>query len=240
MGYKVEATDGDIGSVQDLLISEEDWHVRYVVVDTAHWLLGRRVLLSPDVIANAKRAEKRLEFSVTKEKIESSPDVSSDMPISRKKELSMTKHYGWPSYWIPMGPMRPQPIATTAVVPEEAAEESQEDSSNLRSVKEILKYRIHAEDGEIGKACDIIADDESWEIRYLVVDTGNWLSGRKVLVSKDWVDGISWRDQEFRVGLTKEKIRDSPPYEADDPVNREYEAVLYDYYGRPHYWRKAR
>lgn len=238
LGYRVEATDGDIGSIQDFFIDEENWRVRYVIVDTTKWLFGRHVLMSPEAIANARWSERRLDFSVTKEKIEKSPDVSTDMPISRKKELSVIQHYGWPPYWIPMGPMRPQPMAAMASVPEQQQQEVLDDSSHLRSVNEILKYRVRAEDGEMGKAADIIVDDESWQVRYLVVDIGSWLAGKKVLISKDWIESISWHETEFRVGLTKKNIENSPSYDPNNPVNREYETVLYDYYGRPQYWRR--
>ena len=236
--YHVRATDGDVGTVQDFLLDEDEWKVRYVVIDTAEWLFGRRVLLSPDSVKDVDWVEKRFDFSVTKEKIESSPTISTDLPISRQKELSMAKHYGWPQYWIPAGPPRPQPGPALSAIPDDPGEVS-EDSGNLRSLREILRYGIHAKDGEMGKASDLIADDESWRIRYLVVDTGTWLPGKRVLVSRDWIDGISWAKREIRLDLEKKEVEKSPEYDPNEPVNREYETVLYDYYGRPHYWRKS-
>ena len=73
-------------------------------------------------------------------------------------------------------------------------------------------------------------------MRYLVVDTRNWLPGRKVLVSPDWVDAVDWSERKVHVGLTKEGVENSPEFDPNAPVNRRYEEMLYDYYGRPKYW----
>lgn len=238
LSYQVRASDGDIGRVHDFLVDEDEWAVRYIVVDTAQWLFGRQVLLSPDAVGRASWADKRLDFSVTKEKIESSPDISRDMPVSRRKELEMIRHYGWTTYWMPVGALHPQPLQRATASPDEQEQEQGEGSSHLRSQREILSYSIHAKDGDIGKAVDLIVDDESWHVRYLIVDTKVWLPGRKVLISNDRIVDISWAEKELRVDLTKDEVRGSPTYDPYKPINREYETVLYDYYGCPHYWRK--
>jgi hypothetical protein len=97
-------------------------------------------------------------------------------------------------------------------------------------------YHIEARDGSIGHVEDFIIDDDRWEIMYLVVDTKNWLPGRRVLVSRLWIDEVSWLGSKVTVDLTKEVIEKSPEFDPSAPVNREYEEVLYDYYGRPKYW----
>jgi len=70
----------------------------------------------------------------------------------------------------------------------------------------------------------------------MVVDTRNWLPGRKVLVTPDWIDSVDWVEDKVSVDLTREQVKNSPEYHPKEPVNREYEARLYDYYGRPRYW----
>jgi hypothetical protein len=112
----------------------------------------------------------------------------------------------------------------------------EEGDPHLRSVGEVAGYHIEASDGEIGHIEDFIFDDETWKIRYVVVDTKNWLPGRKVLVSPLWVEDVSWRKRRVRVDLTQEEIKSSPEYDPTAPVNRQYEERLYDYYGRPRYW----
>ena len=106
----------------------------------------------------------------------------------------------------------------------------------LRSVNNLVGYRIHATDGQIGHVEDFIVSDEDWVVRYLVVDTRNWLSGKRVLISSEWVREIAWEEREVWVDVPRQTIEDSPPYDPSAPVNREYEMRIYDYYGRPKYW----
>jgi hypothetical protein len=69
-----------------------------------------------------------------------------------------------------------------------------------------------------------------------VIDTRNWLPGRKVLVAPAWAEQVSWVERKVHVELGRETIKNSPEFDPSMPVNREYEARLYDFYGRPYYW----
>lgn len=238
MSYSIKASDGEVGSVKDFYFSPDaDWAVRYIVADTGGWLSGRLVLLAPDALKNPDWRMRMLEFSVSKREIEQSPPISADMPVSRKKEMELAKHYDWTIRWAPLpgplGPMGPPAAPPMHVTEEESP--PVEETTDLRSVDEVTGYKLHAEDGEVGTVSDVIVDDESWKVRYLVVELGTWFPGRKVLISKDWVKGISWRGKQFSVDLTKNRIEKSPEYDPTMPVNVEYEKVLYDYYGRPHF-----
>jgi hypothetical protein len=80
-------------------------------------------------------------------------------------------------------------------------------------------------------------DQDSWTIRYLVIDTRNWLpASKKVLVAPDWVDLVDWKRSKVLMDLTSSQIKNSPEFDPTLPVNRSYEATLYDFYGRPYYW----
>ena len=110
----------------------------------------------------------------------------------------------------------------------------------LRSVRaEVVGYRIQGTDDAIGHVDDFIVDDETWAIRYLAIDTGNWWLDKKVLVAPHWAQSTSWDESTVFVNLRRETIKHSPEWNADAPVNREYETRLYDYYGRPAYWRDS-
>ncbi|MFW6181791.1 MAG: PRC-barrel domain-containing protein, partial [Spirochaetota bacterium] len=104
---------------------------------------------------------------------------------------------------------------------------------------EVGGYAVHARDGDIGEVEDFIVDDDTWRIMYLVVDTRKLLPGRKVLVARLWVNRVDWLQSLVHADLTREEIRNSPPYDPSAPVNREYEHVLYDFYGRPKYWENG-
>ena len=104
----------------------------------------------------------------------------------------------------------------------------------FHSVATLRDLPINGTDGEIGKLNALYFDDLSWQIRYLAVDLGNWFSEDIVLIIPDAVIGLG-ADQ-ISLGLTRQQIKDSPPLRADQPISREYEARLYDYYQWRPYW----
>jgi hypothetical protein len=107
----------------------------------------------------------------------------------------------------------------------------------LRSARDVAGYRMDAVDGRAGRMQDFIVEDADWVIRYVVVDTGRWLPGRKVLVMPLWIESVAWAGRTARVGLHRKVIASSREYRPSEPVNREREVRLYDYYGRPRRWR---
>lgn len=237
-GYPILAADGDVGKLHDLLFDDESWVVRYLVVDTGTWLPGRKLLLSPAALREVDWQTQRAYVDLTKQQIEKSPEIDADRPVSRQQEKMLHTYYGWAPYWVGTG-MGTPPAAVTVppvVSGREAPEEKSQGDPHLRSAREVTGYHIGASDGEIGHAEDFIVDDESWTVRYMVVDTRNWLPGRKVLIAPRWIADVSWPERKVFVGMSRESVRNSPEYDPSAPVNREYEVRLYDYYGRPKYW----
>lgn len=105
----------------------------------------------------------------------------------------------------------------------------------LFNISKLMGWRLSAKDGEIGKITDIYFDDRSWQIRYFIVETGNWLFGRKVLIAPYAVTGVVAADKLLAVGMNKEQIRNSPDIDTDRPVSRQMEAALFDHYSWPYY-----
>jgi hypothetical protein len=235
--YHIRATDGNIGRIKDFLFDGQEWVVRYAVVDTSEWLAGRKVLLIPGMLGLPSTDGNIVPVDLTREQVQNSPPFSSDKPVARQNEVDLFEYYGWSPYWGAGHGGFTRPVARVAEPEHRAmAGVSPAGDPNLRSMREVDGYSIEAVDGGIGHVEDFILDDETWSVRYLVVDTRKWLSGKRVLVSPEWVDTIRWRDRIVRVGLSKEEVRDSPPYDPNQPVNRQDEVHLYDYYGRPKYW----
>jgi uncharacterized protein YrrD len=108
----------------------------------------------------------------------------------------------------------------------------------LRSIKEMMDYTILATDGEIGHVSDVLLGDSDLKVRYLVIDTGGWLSGRKVLLSTAWLSSVAPEKQMVVVNIDKKRIEESPPYDSTADIPREYETRLHDYYGFPYYWQQ--
>ena len=106
---------------------------------------------------------------------------------------------------------------------------------HLRSTQAVTGHHLQAMDGEIGHIEDFIIDDQTWAIRYLVVDTKNWWPGKHVLIAPQWIERVSWEEAKVFVNLERDIIKGSPEY-TPAAINREYELKLYRYYGRVEYW----
>jgi hypothetical protein len=107
---------------------------------------------------------------------------------------------------------------------------------HLRSTHDVSGHDVQAEDGEIGHVDDFIIDDETWAIRYLIIDTQNLWPGKKVLISPQWIKRVSWDELKVYVNLTREAIKQSPEYTEELLLTRDYEAGLHKHYDRQGYW----
>lgn len=246
-GFTVHAVDGDIGKVHDFYFDDKDWTVRYVVVDTGPWLVGRRVLLSTHALQPVMWTDKTLPVNLTQEQVENSPETDLNEPVSRQHQIELHEYYGWPAYWaggamMGAGMAAPNPMAAGAAAAATAEETDLEESevetvkSHLRSVNEVTGYHIAATDGEIGHVSDFFASEMEWIIRYMLVDTRNWLPGRKVLISPDWIEAVDWADAEVVINHTREQVKQSPEFDPKGDLTRDYEANLYNHYDFPYYW----
>ena len=106
----------------------------------------------------------------------------------------------------------------------------------LIKAKTLKGYSLKSLDGHIGSVSEFYFDDRFWVIRYLVANTGNWLTGRKVLISPYSLREIDIDKKEVNVHLTKQQITDCPALDSDKPVSLQYESLYNDYYGFPNYW----
>jgi stress response protein YsnF len=107
----------------------------------------------------------------------------------------------------------------------------------LRSLEELLGYKLWAQDGHIGEVHDFLFSDEDWMVRYMFVDTGPWILGREVLISLQALGQPVWASQTFPVDLTREQVKTSPGVNLAKPVSRQYEERIRQHYHWPAYWR---
>jgi hypothetical protein len=236
-GYALRGIDGVIGEVEEFYFDDHHWAIRYLVADTGHFLPGRTMLISPYALGAMSLAERQVAVSLTKKQIADAPSLDSDKPVSRQYEDAYFGYYGWPAYW--SGPNMWGPYADivrdrarwkTAPRYEATGDE------HLRSTREVSGYHIHASDGGIGHVADFVIDADTWAIRYLVVDTKDWLPGKTVLISPRWIERVSWGESKVFVGLSLENIESAPEYREDSLLPRDYEARLHEHYGRRGYW----
>ena len=106
----------------------------------------------------------------------------------------------------------------------------------LRSINAVFGSLIHATDGELGKVCDVLFDDRGWTVRYLIVETGDWLARRQVLIAPAAAGKPDWDNGMVPVELTMEQVRNSPDIDTAKPVSLQEETEMNLYYGWPTYW----
>jgi hypothetical protein len=232
ISYRINAVDGEIGKVKDFFFDDADWTVRYFVVDAGSWLNRNRVLISPALVHEPEWEGRRLPVILTVEQVKSSPDVDTDKPVSRRHENCHCRGRRAGALLDDGRAAFLRDRSCSPAVPRHGG--SRGNAPAQREPRD--GYRLHAIDGEFGTVYDFIVDDEQWSVRYVVVATGDWLPGKKVLIAPKWIEYVSWEAKEVAVSLSREEVRDSPEYDPLSAVNREYELRLYDYYGRPRYW----
>jgi sporulation protein YlmC with PRC-barrel domain len=240
-GYAVSATDGEVGVVVDFLLDDERWIVRNLVVAVGGPDGGREVLISPISFGRTDGTRRDFHLALTLDRITKSPDVNTKKPVSRQHEREYYNYYGYQYYWGYTGTwgMGMYPGILAAPMWNElpvAQDGAASYDVHLRSAKEVRGYHVHGSDAPVGHVKDFIVDDETWEVRYLVIDTSNWWFGKSVLVAPHWATRVSWGDRAIDVDMSREAIKDSPAWNPKLGVNRLYETRLYDYYGRPTYW----
>jgi hypothetical protein len=234
----LRATDGEIGRCEDFLFDDRFWTIRYMVADTRKWLPGRQVLISPRSLNEWDWRSDAIPVNLTREAIKESPSLDSDMPVSRQYELKLVRHYNWPPYWY--GPhawgtaLTPVPVVSQPE--EELGEIEAPGERHLRSVKEVAGYDIQAVDDKVGHVEDFLLEEGTWSIRYLVVDTRNWLPGRKVLISPAWASDVDWKRSRLHVRMDRKAIESSPAYDRERPLRRDDEMALFEHYDFRPYW----
>ena len=254
-GYTVGATDGVIGDVKDFYLDDEKWVIRYLVVDAGGWLSSRQVLVSPIAVGTPNWEQKLLPVSITKDQVRGSPDIDTEQPVSRQHEIAYSGYYGFPYYWDGSGywgsdiyPHMMMPGYGGSNISRSSANQRQtemerreserhaRDDPHLRSCNAIIGHHSHASDGDIGHVAGMLIDEQTWAVRYLVIDTSNWWLGHQVLIAPQWIEAVNWFDQTVTVSVTRQAVKDAPVYDPQAAMSREAEDQLYQHYGHAGYW----
>jgi len=244
-GFAIEAKDGRMGTVVDFLFDDASWRVRWLVVDCGTWLTGRKVLIHPSAILRADLEHQRFIVSLTKAQVEKGPELAEHQPVSQQMENQLYTYYGWDPLWsgpylsetpgAMAWPYMPPPyfgLGLTDAAHGKGASLHGADP-HLRSVDEVTGYHVHAVDGEIGHVENFMIDDADWSIHYFVVDTRNWWSGKRVLISPLAVKSIDWFDRHVELDVSREKVKSSPRWDPLDTFTQLYAKRLHDHYGWP-------
>ena len=218
IGCKVHATDGFIGEIKTLYFESSQWIVRYFALEGN----ARRFLIPATLFPMQNFSSSDLSLNLRKDQINNSPDIDLSQPLSRLSESTLASYYNIPSYWGPVtreeevlqvpseGTMIISHVTGSDIAVGAAGELLVvEQAANLYSTDEIFGFEAQAIDGDIGPVEDVMIDDYSWEMRYLIVDSARLLPGRKVLLSPQWIDSVNETDRKIRVNVTKNTVKSS-------------------------------
>jgi sporulation protein YlmC with PRC-barrel domain len=227
-GYAIEASDGQIGTVKDILFDDTTWKVRWLDINAGSWLTGRKVLIHPSAIVKIDYVEQSLSVNLTMAKVKASPNYDHDRPVSRQMESSLCDHYSWDPVWGGVG------VREAAGLEEWDRDlQDAEEDPHLRSAAAVAGYHVHANDGAIGHVEDLLVDDRIWGIRYLIIDTSNWWSGQRALMSPHAVRQISWKHRQFLLDVNRDQVKAAPQWNPSESVDETYEKRLHSHYSWP-------
>jgi sporulation protein YlmC with PRC-barrel domain len=230
----IYGNDGRLGTVRELYFDDHNWTVRYLLIKSGGWLMGREVHIATSAIADIDDENASMRINLQRKQIEQSPTIDQANSISRQYEETYYNHFQWHPYWQPDTPEWGNPIHflddETMIINKPLLPEPLK-QSHLRSSAEVIGYEMHAKDGAIGHLDDLIVHDDDWVIRYVQVDTRNRWTGKKMLVPTDRIHQIDWANRSVEVSLTRQAIESAPSYDPSNLITPDYEVELSNHYG---------
>lgn len=233
--YNINTNDKLKGNIKDFLFDEKQWIIRYVDADFGNTFSPYKVLIPKVFFKNPEQENNIFPTSLSKQEIEKCPKIEDHLPVSRKYEEELNKHFDVKPYWMVAAYMGtagayypPRPIS----VPTKSVSEKDIDTI-LRSFDEVKGYHVEAKDGKIGHIDDLLIDYQDWQIVYAVIDTSNWLPwSKKVIIPIDKMSEVSYTNQLVKIKMKKESIKNAPEYNPDEMIEEEFEKGIFDFYSQ--------
>lgn len=230
--YYVRGRDGEVGRLNDLCFRENEWIVRYVVVDMED--LAREALLLAAYLGQGDRATHTVWADIARVQVENTPPFDRVEPLTRRDEQELHDLYGWPAYWweqeegiTPIGGLWDEP----SPAPEDTQEQEleSEEGPQLLFVGDLMAiYGVQPEEGEVGILQDVIVDDESWTIPYIVINLDS--SGQHTLLASDFIETIDLEGRRIHVSVPRDVILKGPVIASEEPVTPALQQSLREYY----------
>jgi hypothetical protein len=234
LGFKIQAEDGHIGSPHDVFFDDDQWCVRYIIVDTG-LIFGRKVLIPPAVV-HVDEGSKELKVDLTKDQIKDSPDVSIDPPLSRDQEIEYHDYFRWPYYWGGGGAMSGMGIGVapeamvvgdTNVSPNPHPQSPEDKDFHLRSVRDIFDYELLRDDQKVGEIVDFTIEisGDRWEVPVACIrleDEDNTVLVPSKLLRLGYPEKVALLD------VAADRLHGAPTYEANRDAR--YRSMVDEYY----------
>jgi hypothetical protein len=224
IGYSMVATDGEIGNIIEFYFDDETWFLRYMILKTGDWLLGRKILISPDALKKTSWNTGLFSVNLTKEQIRDSPAIDTDKPVYRSQEIELYGYYDWEGEWGSrfyeggsMGKSNPVPVLDRKILSSaDKADIRSNDELHLQNTAKVLGFQIHSDDGEIGSLVDFVMDDQTWQILYMVAETGTPSDEKKVLIDIKNIQKVEWDQANILVDVTLATLKNDKPFKESE------------------------
>jgi hypothetical protein len=195
-GVATRCTDGCLGKVDDLLFDDRSWNVTSVVIRLGGWLQHQRVLVTPADIEATEWSTGRLCLRLSQSRLRTAPSLESNPPVAMQKwrELQVV---AWDGFW--SGVLNRMP-----------------GDPHLRNTRAVTGYRVLGLDAKAGYIDSFVIDDETWQIRYLVVRVGRRRTAKRVVLEPRWVESIAWEDRRVQIHLPRTEIEHAREFAAKE------------------------
>ncbi|MDG5786492.1 PRC-barrel domain-containing protein [Evansella sp. AB-P1] len=235
--FSVVGNDGGFGTVDNVLFDEDKWTIRYLVVKAGLWFTNERLYISPASIEEIDIKSEMIRLNISRDQAAKAPIIG-DEPISRKQEREFSSYYQFSPYWLGGKVWGGVVLARDLLDFDQPVQEVEdnEDEPKIHVANDVIGYELAAQEDTFGKIEDLLFEEESYVIRYFVVDTKKILPGKKVLISTEWISHVDWVSGRVEVTITKEQVEKSPEYLPGQPLTREIEEALFEYYDKEKYW----
>lgn len=204
INYEIEARDGQSGTLNDILCENGKWRPRWLVIDSGTILPQKLTVLPFNLLKSIDR-----EFG--KAYVEATSEAIKNAPLYFSKDTAA----------------RPNKSGKEVGVDDETGA----DTGSLLSLNTMIGFTIETNDGAIGTIFDFLLNDSDWNIRYIIVDTGTWLPGQKVLIAPNFVSLISNDKKLMQLTISREKVKHAPAYNPSITLDGNYDEKFLTYYG---------
>ncbi len=233
-GFGITGAHDRLGSLSDLYVDSQRWQTRYLVLEAGSLLASNKLLLSSDQVSGADVEKRALQTSLGRADLESAPSAGSVQTVDDLNQPAWSIAYGHSLMQVDLsGSVLPYSMIEPMALEGAADDTNATGRRHLRSANELRGYELQGADDRIGIVTDLILNPAGWSVAWLAVDTGNWLPGRLVVVSPNWVRAVSWEERSLSVELTTRQIEGSPPLANLEGLELSAEEALHAYYALP-------
>ena len=218
-GYDVNSPDGPVGKVRDFYFDDQTWRIKYIVVRTSKLAEEKDVLILPQSLATTGQWTSSLLLNISRDEVGKSPDIDTDMPVSRQHEMAVRSHFGADVYYSWGGGfMGSHNLDLSGYEFPEITRNKNgtEFDPHLFSVRSVTGLRADAADGRCGHVRDFVIDANESVIRFLVVETGSIFAAKKVIISPLVNARMNPDGSSVEINLPRMKVFESPEYDRSD------------------------